>query len=164
MISVSSKIFAMVSVVLILLSLFFFVASPQSKAQTASRSPLERCAVLLIHLHGNRPATSICLVYGKLVNGKMIPDTQTADCNGGGLTLQIKSDANGDVCFTGQGYLGIRLDGVYDIKTYNYGGWVVYYDGGLGHKWYLSSSSEYYCQDSPFCGTGLEITQVNIYT
>jgi hypothetical protein len=163
MTSASRKKCVQASVVLVFLSLLFFVATPQSKVQAASRLPVERCAVLLIHLHGNRPATSTCLAWGKLVNGKMIPDTQTADCNDLGITLQIDSDYNGNVCFTGTGYLGIRLDSVYQIFTYSYGGWVLYYHGGPGYKYFLNSDSYYYCKNSPFCGYGVEITQVDVY-
>lgn len=163
MTSTSRKKCIQVSIVLVFLSLLFFVATPQSRVQAASRVPVERCAVLLIHLHGNRPVTSTCLAWGKLVNGKMIPDTQTANCFSSGITLQIQSYYNGDVCFTGNGYLGIKLDAVWQINTYNYGGWVLYYDGGPGYKYYLNSGGLYNCNDSPFCGYGVEITQVDVY-
>src|SRR6202011_1678069 len=92
-------------------------------------------------LHGNNPPNILCLIPGKVVNGRMQPRklgpyTSTVGCTGLiGVQLVIKSISNGTVCFTGHGYLPIRLDGVYDIFTCYSGGcssgWVRYYNGGL---------------------------------
>lgn len=159
MISIAKKGFLRGSIIVGILVLSFFVVVPWSQAQAVSASSQGSCSVLLIHLHGNAPATETCLAQN---NRTVSPDTNTTNCNAN-PSLIIWSIYNGEVCFTGNGYLAIRLDGVYQIVAYTAAGWVKYYHGGPGYVYYYSSVNLYNGNNSPFSGSGVEITQVDIY-
>jgi hypothetical protein len=130
------------------------------------------CYTTLIHLNGTAPATTTCLQPGKLVSGKVVSnvvvhDTSTVTCDANYITLKIISLTDGNVCFTGQGYLGIFLDQVRYVDYLDFGGWIRFYSDpspqpqSSGFFYYYSkgeSTVDQYPADASHY-----LTQVNIY-
>ena len=160
---------------LIVTTTFSAYADPSgviSKHKTVSALyviPPINCYTTLYILSRTKPVTSKCLIPGKMVNGQKIPvthsgeipNTYTTSCYNPLTSLAILSHANGTVCFVGNGYLGIRLDGVYYLSTQfidTSAGWVRYYNP-TGNYFYFDIFSTYGCPW--FCGN-TEITQVDI--
>lgn len=160
---------------LIVVTTFSAYADPSgviSKYKTVSAPyviPPINCYTTLYILSRTKPVTSKCLIPGKMANGQKIPvthsgeipNTYTTSCYNPLTSLAIFSHANGSVCFVGNGYLGIRLDGVYYLSTEfvdTSPGWVRYYNP-TGNYFYFDIFSAYGCPW--FCGN-TEITQVDI--
>jgi hypothetical protein len=78
--------------------------------------------------------------------------------------LELVSNQNGSVCFTGFGYLGLSgcCSGVYVLESeIAASGWVLYYYPGQGgQRWYYSGGT-YIANSSPFNGKAT-VTQVCI--
>ncbi len=143
-----------------------FVNSKQKTTSAAYVVPPSNCYTTLYTLSKTKAATSKCLVPGKMVNGKkvavtssgkVIPYTSTSACSWFLSKLEIDSAVNGQVCFTGSGYLAIRLDKVSFLSTQTTAGWVRLYNP-TGITFYFQWWSTYWC--SPFCSA--LITQVYI--
>jgi hypothetical protein len=137
----------------------FILASPIASA--ATNSTKGRCIETIYYLHGKQPATSKCLKQETFSSSlSTIPYTNTTGCSSG-LT-EIDSTDNGNVCFSGTGYLGLYLTHVYRVSfVNNNGGWVRYYNSGTGANYYFSNNQSI-TYGYPFDGNAL-VTQICIY-
>lgn len=135
-----------VTVVLFLAFMCIFwmgpVAHAASHVTTNVASP-GKCIVTQYYLHGTQPATKTCLKYQTTSGNQGVsPNTSIGSCSNPNATLW--STGNGEVCFTGTGYLGLTgcCTGVY--KEYFAGccyGWVLYYNSPTGVKYYMSGET-----------------------
>jgi hypothetical protein len=146
---------------LLFVSVVSLIVFTTSTTQAATNSTQGKCVVTIYYLHGKQPATSKCLKLNPpSSDSKVIPYTNTTGCSSG-LT-EIDSTDNGQVCFSGTGYLGLHLTHVYLVSfVNNNGGWVRYYNNGTGAYYYFSNNQTVGAQ-YPFDGDAL-VTQICIY-
>lgn len=142
-------------------------------ARSASPGPtvnltavMKRCAVVHVALHGSRAPAITCLrrrvpssVRG---GGRVIPDTGSVPCNGAeNINIQTK---NGQVCYSGSGYLGIspKITLVLAVSAESKSWMRLYYNGvGSYFNFPGTGGNQYFGgPDGPLDAQNVAITQV----
>lgn len=144
---------------------FMTSLSPYASAASVA-STSKHCVATLVHLLGKNKADIKCM---KEDGSAITPHTSRINCYSSGVELDILSNANGEVCFTGHGYLGFRLDYVFYLASSGSSGYVRYYPEGStnGNFFYFNSGtycnngSTANCPGDPFKGN-VGITQIGI--
>jgi hypothetical protein len=135
--------------VVVLVSVILIGTGKKVQAAAISTFP-SNCYSTMIHLNGSHSATVTCMIPGKLINGKMVPDTnqvhpstQMVNCNTANSNVGIFTYSGALYCFAGTGYLGFNIiqnvSEINEISSYRI--WYLAYTWGTGDKIYMTGPS-----------------------
>ena len=129
-------------------------------------STLEQtCAEIDAYLHGTQPATITCARTSS-DPAAVPPPTRMTPCGEGtddmAVIYVMQNGDHGSVCFNGRGYLGYRVNKVYEVFSPNaVNGWVLYYlPNDPKAAYYNLNANNSWILD--FSGTQGDITQVDV--
>lgn len=162
-----SRVFRLLFMLTVAISLFAFGNINKANAQRFMRNiQHSHCTLTIYYLHGKDPATSKCENTAPSTSGNLVrPYTNTIECSNFPSNLEIDSNQNGRVCFTGYGYLGLSgcCTGVYYMTAeLAASGWVLYYyPRQTGQRLYFTEGGATWNHQYPLDGNAT-ITQVCI--